>query len=286
MTVMSFPATAALDAFNRDTAGMTQDQRRATFLALPDEQRERIRQEKRAVDYLPNRGFSPATIGRARLGVERIGENRARRYGFGEQSAEAGECWALFIPYPGGPERLRLIDPGDLEKFGGGKYRGAAGSKQALYDPRGCLAHKPDALVLIEGELNLLALVELVPELPAVAMGGKTALKPDLAAQLGGLEAVYVWIDRRDRDPKATRRRVTGSPGRCSTRAWGWCCWCPTRVVATRTTYCSILEASAALSGAVSCSRARGLTARTSRLRRHRSRRAARSDGHTAVATG
>ncbi|MDQ1446769.1 MAG: hypothetical protein QOI20_3233, partial [Acidimicrobiaceae bacterium] len=137
-------ATPALDRFLGATAGMTADSRRRAFGALPEAQRATVRSEKHAIDYLRNRGFSTETIDRHGLRVERIG-TRARRYGFGEQSNEAGACWGLFIPYPTF-ERLRLIDPADIAKFGG-KYRGPAGSKQSLYDPNEWLAKSPEMVL-------------------------------------------------------------------------------------------------------------------------------------------
>jgi hypothetical protein len=211
--------TPALDGFARYTAGMSSTDRRAAFLALTEPERAAVRAEKYAVDYLGKRGLSRATAEDAGLRVERIGIGRARAYGFGGQSNEAASCWGLFIPYPAF-DRLRLIDPADLERFGGrGKYRGPAGSSQGLYDPHQWLPRRPELLLLIEGELNCLTVRQLLPECAAVGLPGKRSLKPELATQVAAAlitddpsqyPTVAVWVDRVDRDPQGFEKAIAG----------------------------------------------------------------------------
>lgn len=206
MSVLSFPSTPALAAFLRDTDGLTAEARRSAFFALPEDQRDIISAEKRAANYLPKRGLSAAAIERHGLRVERVG-SRARKYGFGEQSDDAANAWALVIPYAGNAhhppfERLRLIDPADLERLGGGKYRTPYGREAELFDPCDWLGRGPDAGLLVEGEMNALSVVDLLPTLPTFGLPGKLTLRPRLAAQLAGLSTAYVWIDRTDKDPK------------------------------------------------------------------------------------
>src|SRR4051794_28426539 len=85
--------------------------------------------------YLKGRGIERVS-NEYGVRVERIGD-RASSYGFGPDQVEvARDCFALFIRYQTGLDRIRLLDPADVERFGGGKYRGAKGSSLALYDPR------------------------------------------------------------------------------------------------------------------------------------------------------
>jgi hypothetical protein len=155
--------------------------------------------ETTTVAYLAERGFAPETIERLRWRIAPLGGD-ARRYGLPNDAARA---LAWRIPYPArdgrpGFERIRLIDPADLERFGGGKYRQPGGCKLDLYDPAGWLdaAEPYDGLLLIEGEANAAAVAEMAPDLPVVGLPGRRALKDDLAARLGHVPVVWVWIDR------------------------------------------------------------------------------------------
>lgn len=150
-----------------------------------------------AAEYLTGRGFAPEMIERVGWRVAPLGR-RARRYGL---PADAADVLAWSIPYPARDdrsafERVRLIEPADLDRFGGGKYRQPAGVGLDLYDPFGWLGREPyDALLLIEGEANAVAVAEMAPELPVVGLPGRGALSTALAERIGPLPLVYVWID-------------------------------------------------------------------------------------------
>lgn len=153
----------------------------------------------RLTGYLASRGLEHA--GEYGLRVERLGD-RWQRYGFPPEAAsEAASALALFIPYrhTNGAvtfERIRLLD----DRFGGGKYRQPARRQLALYDPLGVLSCGAplDAVVLAEGELNALSIIEAEPELSVVGLPGQRALRPDLAERLGHVPIVYVWLDREE----------------------------------------------------------------------------------------
>jgi replicative DNA helicase len=161
------------------------------------------------VGYLIERGFSPEAIREAGWRIEQLGA-KARRYGL---PAEAAETHGWLIPYRHRNgrvrfERLRLIDPHDLERFGGGKYRQPAGVALALYDPYGALELEPlDELLLIEGEANTAAVHVACPSLPVLGLPGQASLKPEMAEAIGHVPLVHVWIDRHD--PGASRNAAT-----------------------------------------------------------------------------
>lgn len=161
-----------------------------------------------AHSYLAERGLSEATVTRAGLRVEPLG-SRARRYGL---PADAGSVLALVIPYvTAGFERIRLgIEPADLERYPGGKYRQPARQPLALYDPDNVLADDTplDGLLLIEGELNALSVKECMPELAVVGLPGQQALTPELAAQLAHIPVVFVWLDRHEPGAEQALRTV------------------------------------------------------------------------------
>ena len=117
--------------------------------------------------YLLARGFTAEVIAAAGWRVEALGERR-QRYGLMDATAADVEAW--FIPYRhrNGQvafERVRIVDPVDLERLGGGKYRQPKGRQLSLYDPFGALGvdEPVDALLLVEGEANAatLAMLEL-----------------------------------------------------------------------------------------------------------------------------
>jgi hypothetical protein len=142
--------------------------------------------------YLRDRGFSPHILARLGISIQQL-DGRAATYGLPPAARDAE---VVVIPYDGF-DRIRLIGA-DEERFGGGKYRQPAGRGLELWDPLGCLSAGSDWVLLIEGELNLVAVNEADPDLPVVAVPGQNALKPELAAQLGHLAHVVVWLDLHD----------------------------------------------------------------------------------------
>ena len=159
---------------------------------------------------LLERGFSASAIEEAGWRVEPIG-SRWRLYGLPLQAAE---ILAWFIPYRHRNgrtafERIRLLDPADLERFGGGKYRQPAGVAVSLYDPFGALQVEPlDSLLLIEGEANAVAAHVAIPEMPVVGLPGQAALRADLAKQLAHIPVIFVWIDRHDPGAERNAARI------------------------------------------------------------------------------
>ncbi|MGN6867074.1 MAG: YfjI family protein [Solirubrobacteraceae bacterium] len=155
--------------------------------------------------YLLERGFSPQAITEAAWRVEHLGARHVH-YGLRDQPGGA-EALVWLIPYRhrNGQvwfERIRFIHQADLDRFGGGKYRQPAGHSLALYDPYLILGDESfeprDSIVLIEGEANTVAFHSLLPDVPVVGLPGQKALTPALAAQLGHIPVVYLWIDRHD----------------------------------------------------------------------------------------
>ena len=171
-----------------------------------------VLEEDPQVSYLLDRGFSPDVIELAAWRVEVIG-NRARRYGL---PAEAASATAWFIPYPHSNgrvrfERIRLIDPADQDRFGGGKYRQPGGVRLALYDPFGELQQEPlEHLLLIEGEANAVAVHMACPEVAVVGIAGQGSLAAELAEELGHIPVVSVWIDRHDPGAERNAERIAG----------------------------------------------------------------------------
>src|SRR4051794_32843052 len=132
---------------------------------------------------LTDRGLSPEVQDRLGLRVEQVGD-RAAKYGLGAERS----VWVVVIPYREGFERIRLIDPSDLERIGGGKYRQPSGCNLALYDPlRHLDGRAPRAVVLVEGEVNAASIHQMNPCAPVVGLAGKQGLKPDLAQRFRGV---------------------------------------------------------------------------------------------------
>jgi hypothetical protein len=161
--------------------------------------------------YLARRGLARQADDLG-LKVARLGK-RAGLYGL---PAEAAEALVLVIPYCGF-ERVRLIDPADLQRFPGGRYRQPFGQPLELWDPQGWLDQDLERVLLIEGELNAASVREVMPTLPTIGLPGKRALKPELAARIaravrGG--TVAVWIDRHDADPLGFEKAIAQIAGR------------------------------------------------------------------------
>jgi Protein of unknown function (DUF3987) len=162
--------------------------------------------------YLLDRGFSPEIIARAGWRVGPLGESRGR-YGLADRAAAEARAW--FIPYRHANgrvafERLRLIDEADLERFGGGKYRQPAGRQLALYDPFGVLGIEGplDAAVLVEGEANAATLEMLDLGYPVLGLPGQASLSEEMAAELGHIPLVVVWVDEHDPGAKRNSARI------------------------------------------------------------------------------
>lgn len=161
--------------------------------------------------YLLERGFAPETIARLGWRVEPLGAD-ARRYGL---PADAAGAVTWRIPYPARAgreafERVRLVDAADLERYGGGKYRQPAGVPLDLYDPAGWLERDEpvDGLLLIEGEANAAAMMELQPGLPIVGLPGHNALTLELAQRIAHVPLVWLWLDRDEQGYERARQRV------------------------------------------------------------------------------
>jgi KaiC/GvpD/RAD55 family RecA-like ATPase len=146
--------------------------------------------------YLAARGFTDATVERAGLRVEPIGE-RTKRYGLPPDAADAN---ALVIPYRFKGrvsfERLRLIGD-DVERFKGGKYRQPAGVGLRLYDPFNWLwRDEPiDSVLVVEGEANAVSVAQALPKMPVVGLAGHNALTDDAAQSLAHVPVVFLWFD-------------------------------------------------------------------------------------------
>jgi len=159
-----------------------------------------------AASYLQDRGFTEAMIERVGWRVEAL-NGATRRYGL-PASAKGAAAWV--IPYGQAFERIRLIDPADLERHGGGKYRQPAGQGLALYDPFGWLARDEplDGLLLIEGEANAVAVAQMAPHLPVIGLPGQASLSEAMAQQLADLPVCWVWIDRHDPNAERNLERI------------------------------------------------------------------------------
>jgi len=161
--------------------------------------------------YLVARGFEPDVIERVGWRIEPIG-TRCRRYGLPPGAAEV-LVWVIPYRHPNGHvtfERIRFISQRDLDTYGGGKYRGPAGRSLALYDPLGALADGAgplDSLLVIEGEANTVAAFVACPELPVVGLPGQN-LTVEMAADLGHVPVVFLWIDRHDQAAEANATRI------------------------------------------------------------------------------
>jgi hypothetical protein len=172
-----------------------------------------------APTYLLERGLSEATIKALGLRVEPLGA-LFKRYGLRDHP-EAAEALALFIPYRrngSAPfERVRLIDPADLLRFGGGKYRQPAGQSLALYDPFGALdVDVLDAVLAVEGEVNAISVHAAGVDWPVVGIPGQNALKEEMAAELARAGTVVLWLDAGDefeqcRDAAVRHLRAAGA---------------------------------------------------------------------------
>ncbi|HWD69458.1 MAG TPA: DUF3987 domain-containing protein [Solirubrobacteraceae bacterium] len=158
--------------------------------------------------YLLERGFPEQAILEVGWRVEPLG-SRHLLYGLPSEAA-AALVWV--IPYPHRNrnvafERVRLIDPVDLERFGGDKYRGPKGRRTALYDPYHALAGPLDAVLLIEGEANAVAVHMMQPELAVLCLPGH-ALTDQMAEELGHVPVAFVRIDRHDKGADAIAERI------------------------------------------------------------------------------
>lgn len=162
--------------------------------------------------YLLDRGFSPEIVARAGWRIGPLGDRRGR-YGLADPAAAEIRAW--FIPYRHANgrvafERIRLVDEADLERFGGGKYRQPAGRQLALYDPFGVLAIEGplDAVVLVEGEANAATLEMLELGYPVLGLPGQASLTEEMAAELGHIPLVVVWVDEHDPGAKRNSARI------------------------------------------------------------------------------
>ena len=167
--------------------------------------------------YLRERGFSDEVISELGLRVEPLGASRYRRYGF--KDSAAADAAVLVIPYREGGrtvfERIRLIDQADLERFGGGKYRQPARQALALYDPFQVLAADNedtvvvlDTVVMFEGEMNAVAAHVAGVEVPLIGLPGQRALTEEMAARLGDVAVVVVWLDA-GKNFESSAQRIT-----------------------------------------------------------------------------
>jgi len=149
-----------------------------------------------AAPYLLERGFPEWAILEVGWRVEPLGP-RYRRYGL---PAEAADALVWLIPYrhPNGRvwfERMRFIDPADLERFGGGKYRQPArdqvGTGLQLYDPYLLLSTEKweprDSILLIESEANTVAVHTLLPEDAVIGLPGQSTLTQKMARELAAI---------------------------------------------------------------------------------------------------
>lgn len=166
--------------------------------------------------YLLERGFPEWAILQAGWRIEPLGPERLRRYGLADypEAAEA-EVWVIPYLHRNGHvwfERIRFIRTGDVERFGGGKYRQPAGRGLALYDPYLVLGDETfeprDCVLLIEGEANAVAAHTLVPDLPVIGLPGQKALTEKMAEALAHTPVIYLWIDRHDPGAEQNAQRI------------------------------------------------------------------------------
>lgn len=162
-----------------------------------------------AAAYLLERGFPEWAILEVSWRIEPLG-SRHRFYGLPSEAAHA-LVWLIPYPHRNGNvafERVRLIEQADLERFGGGKYRQPRGRSLALYDPYHALEGPLDAVLLIEGEANAIAVHVMQPELAVLGLPGQSALTESMAEQLGHVPVVFMWIDRHDKGAQANSERI------------------------------------------------------------------------------
>ncbi|MEA2496367.1 MAG: primase [Thermoleophilaceae bacterium] len=150
--------------------------------------------------YLTDRGFSAETIEACGWRVDRLTDEDTDKF-----PASAVGCLVWRIPYsarPGRDEfvRVRFIEPEDAARWH--RYRQPVDVDLDIFDPFGWIARTPRSLLLIEGEANCAAVHQAVPTQPVAGLPGISSLKPELAARLGEIETVVLWLDRDESDPK------------------------------------------------------------------------------------
>lgn len=153
--------------------------------------------------YLTRRGLLAVTAERALLGAALVFDPQAGR-----------KRPAVVIPYLDGKRKAHAIkyrfvddDPGGL------RYVMEWGSRTGLYhldDAIGC----DDRLLILEGEINLLSVAQVLPELDLISTGSQSVtetMKQMLMALTKRYHQVWVWMDKPQRAVEIARL-VRGIP--------------------------------------------------------------------------
>lgn len=153
--------------------------------------------------YLDRRGILPPTYRRALLGAKAVFDPKAQR-----------ERPAVLIPYFDAGLQVRAIkyrfaddDPAGL------RYVMEKGSRSGFYYLPETLGHF-DRLMIVEGELNLLSLAQVLPELDIISTGSQSlseGMKRVLYVLAARYRRAYCWFDDPQKAAEAARL-VRGVP--------------------------------------------------------------------------
>ena len=153
--------------------------------------------------YLYRRGFLPPTLERALLGAAEVYDPKAGR-----------KRPAVSIPYFNPKLDARAVkyrfaddDPNGL------RYVMEKGSAAGFYYLPETLGHF-DRLLVVEGELNLLSLAQVVPELDLISTGSQSlseGMKRALSKLAGRYRKAWVWMDEPQKAAE-TARLLRGTP--------------------------------------------------------------------------
>lgn len=150
-----------------------------------DEPEGQLSQRVRA--YLRGRGFLPPTLDRALLGAATVYDPKAGRI-----------RPAVVIPYLNKNLDIRAIKYRFADDAPDGlRYTSAKGSQAGFYYLPEFLGYF-DQLLVVEGELNLLSLVQVLPEIDLVSTGSQTLtgrMLADLQVLARRYRQVFVWLD-------------------------------------------------------------------------------------------